>query len=266
MHILMFGHLTILDGGRRLGAGDLGGIKPKEILELLLLARGHFVSTDVLAEELWPARTPKDAAAAINTYVSVLRHRMFSDRADAKQVLVTAPRAYRLAVEALTIDRDRFDDLVVEAERAPRQTRLRILSEAVALVRGDLLGDAPYNSWVQDDRQLYRDRATRAHLALSRDWLLESQATTALRCAEAALRLSRYSEEAFRLAMLANYALGHDDIARQTYRRCCNFLANELGVDVTTETAELAASIDAGVPAAILISPAAAPFDTAIAV
>jgi DNA-binding SARP family transcriptional activator len=52
--IRLFGPLTIEDGGRTLGPRDLGGARPKQVLEILLAARGHHVATDRLADLLWP--------------------------------------------------------------------------------------------------------------------------------------------------------------------------------------------------------------------
>lgn len=41
--IRLFGPLAIEDGERRLGPGDLGGSRPKQVLEILIAARGHRV-------------------------------------------------------------------------------------------------------------------------------------------------------------------------------------------------------------------------------
>ena len=48
--IRLFGSLSIDDGERRLGPADLGGVRPKQVLEILLAARGHRVPVDRLAE------------------------------------------------------------------------------------------------------------------------------------------------------------------------------------------------------------------------
>ena len=47
--IRLFGPLEIHDGERILGPRDLGGARPKQVLEILLTARGHRVPTDRLA-------------------------------------------------------------------------------------------------------------------------------------------------------------------------------------------------------------------------
>jgi len=39
LQISLFGPLEILDGSRRLGPADLGGLKPKQLLQILLTER-----------------------------------------------------------------------------------------------------------------------------------------------------------------------------------------------------------------------------------
>jgi DNA-binding SARP family transcriptional activator len=255
MEISMFGPLVVRDGERVLGPGDLGGVKPRQVLELLLLARGHLVCNDVLADALWPeGEEPRNVAATLNTYVCVLRHSMFLDRVQARRVIVTGSGAYRLALDEVSVDLDRFDDLVVRAERANRTDRLRLLTAAVALSSGAVLEHAPYDEWVQEERLVYTDRTTRAHLDLARDWLAEGELACGLRNAELALSLARYSEEAFRLIMLANHGLGHHDIVRRTYERCRATLGRDLGVDPGPETDEMARSIEARIPVAGILA------------
>lgn len=48
----LFGPIEVAAGGRRLGPRDLGGPKAKQVLELLLVARGHSVTKGRLADQL----------------------------------------------------------------------------------------------------------------------------------------------------------------------------------------------------------------------
>jgi hypothetical protein len=78
--ISLFGPLAIREGNRSLGDRDLGGARPKQVLEILLAARGHRVPTDRLADLRWGERLPQNAAAALQTFISVLRRRLSADR------------------------------------------------------------------------------------------------------------------------------------------------------------------------------------------
>ncbi len=246
MEFSMFGPLQVRDGDHVLGPRDLGGVKPRQVLELLLLARGRLVSTDMIATALWAEGSePRNVVATLNTYVCVLRHSLFVDQARARRVIVTGAGAYRLALDEVSVDLDRFDDLLLRAEAAPRRERLELLTAAVGLASGPVLEHARYDEWVQEDRLVYEDRVTRAHLDLALDSLAGGQRSTCLRHAELALSRDRYSEEAYRLVMLANHGLGRHDAVRRTANRCRAVLDRDLGVPCGPETVQMLAAIEA---------------------
>src|SRR5256885_7583385 len=93
--IRLFGPLAIEDGARTLGPRDLGGSRPKQVLEILLAARGHHVPTDRLADLLWREQLPQNAAGSLQTFVSVLRRHLASGRERARELVVTEAEAYR---------------------------------------------------------------------------------------------------------------------------------------------------------------------------
>ena len=241
--IRLFGALDIEQGGRRLGPGDLGGARPKQVLEILLAARGHRVPTDRIAELLWGEERPKDVAASIQTFVSVLRRHLVVDREHARELVVTEQEAYRFATDLVELDLDRFDQLLERSSREPTRQARRSLAQALALVRGEVLEDEPYALWADDLRGSYQGRVLGARLEAADCALAERDFDDALVHSEAAVALDRFSERAHRTAMLALYALGrqHDALAR--YRMFRSLLADELGLDPTPETRALEAAI-----------------------
>jgi DNA-binding SARP family transcriptional activator len=254
MNVTLFGPLHVSDDSRSLRGNDFGGAKPRGLLELLLLARGRTMSKDELAETLWADSQPRNVAATLEHYVCVLRHRLFDDQARSRRVIVTTRGAYRFDATDVRLDLDVFDRLLLEAEYADECARRELLREAVMLARSDLLDDAPFAPWAQLERDRYRGQVARAHLWLARDAVLGGQFAGGVRHGEQALRFAPYSEEAFRTIMIADHALGHDDLARSAYTRCRQTLGAELGVDPTTETECVASAIDAGVATGDLIA------------
>lgn len=117
----------------------------------------------------------------------------------------------------------------------------------------DLIDDSPYAAWVQHDRDLYRGRVARAHLALARHHLGIGNHEGAVRHGEHALRFAPFCEEAFRVIMVSDHAMGMSDLARVTLVRCRQVLGDSLGLDPSTETETVASVIDAGVPAGELV-------------
>src|SRR5258707_13725651 len=206
--IRLFGPLVIEDGGRTLGPRDLGGARPKQVLEILLGARGHRVATDRLTDLLWPRQRPQSTAGSLQTFVSALRRHLTHDRERARELVITEAEAYRFATDLVDFDLDRFDELVERSAREPTWVARRSLEQALALVRGELLEDEPYAVWAQDLRGTYQGRGLGAHLDAADAALAELDYAGALPHPDASAELDRFSERAQRTASLALYALG----------------------------------------------------------
>ncbi len=254
----MFGPLTVAIDGRSLGPSDLGGVKPKEILEILLLARGRPVSKQALADSLWPGKKPQNVSGTLESYVSILRRKLFSDRSTARRVLVTGNGSYQLCPNHMSVDLDEFDQFLARADQLGAN-RLDLLRRASELAIGDLFEDSPSAPWVESDREIYRDRVTRVCLLMATEYLMTGDYIRAIRHAEKALEIRPYSEEVVRVLILANHGLGQTELARQVYDRCCALLGDELGLDCSTETADLAGAISAGATIRELLEAQACP-------
>src|SRR5258708_22803732 len=217
--IRLFGPLAIEDGARMLGPRDLGGARPKQVLEILLAARGHRVATDRLADLLWPRRRPQSTAGSLQTFVSALRRHLTHDRERAPEFVITEVEAYRFATDLVDFDLDRFDELVERSAREPTRRARRSLEQALALVRGDLLEDEPYAVWAQDLRGTYQGRVRGAHLGAADAALAELEYAAALAHPDAAAALDPFSERAHPTMMLALFAPGPQHHALQAYHR-----------------------------------------------
>jgi len=241
--IRLFGALAIETEERTLGPGGLGGARPKQVLEILLAARGHHVPTDRLAELLWGDERPQNVAGSLQTFVSVLRRHLVPDSEQARRLVVTETEAYRFATELVALDLDCFDELLERSAREPTSGARAALEQALELVRGEVLEDEPYTTWALDLRGSYRGRVLGARLDAADAALAERDFVAALVHAEAAAALDAFSERAHRSQMLALYALGraHDALGR--YRGYRTQLDEELGLEPTTETRALESAI-----------------------
>jgi len=105
VQISILGSLRVRVSDSELGQQDFAGVKPRELLALLLLARGRPVTKTALAEKLWPERQPKNVDGTLETYVSLVRKKLFPDRATARRVLTTSPGAYRFATDQVAVRR-----------------------------------------------------------------------------------------------------------------------------------------------------------------
>jgi DNA-binding SARP family transcriptional activator len=241
--VRLFGPIEVAAGGRRLGPRDLGGPKAKQVLELLLVARGHSVTKDRLADQLWGDALPKRAFAALENHVSVLR-RHLNGVGRGRDLVVTDPGGYRLAAERVDLDLDRFDERITAAGKAGTRMARELLSEAVrAGARGEVLEDEPYAEWAEELRRTYRARLLGVHLDAAESALAERDTTSAIDHAQAAMAIDPYAERAHRLAMLAHYAQGDQRESLAGYQRLRSLLSQDLGFEPTPRTQQVQAAI-----------------------
>jgi DNA-binding SARP family transcriptional activator len=241
--IRLFGPLSVEDGERSLGPGDLGGTRPKQVLEILLAARGHRVPTDRLAELLWGDERPQNVAGSLQTFVSVLRRHLTADPERARELVVTESEAYRFATDLVALDLDCFDHLLERSGREPTGRARAALEHALDLVHGEVLEDEPYTTWALDLRGSYQGRILGARLDAADAALAELDFAAALAHAEQAAALDGFGERAHRSQMLALYAVGRTHEALARYRHYRKHLDEELGLEPTAETRALEAAV-----------------------
>ena len=247
--VRLFGPISVGRGDASLGPRDFGGVKPKQLIELLLLERGRTVSKDRLADELWGEALPVSAAGTLETYMSVLRRRIPGGR----DLIATSPGGYQVVHDAIAVDLDEFDRLTRSAMSEEPAERYPHLAAAAALGRDPVLADEPYAEWVLPVRRMYAERHLQAVVQLAESCLLLGRFVEAAEHADSALSADALSERAARAAMLAHHASGNRARALRVYAELRAALAGELGVVPTQETTTLHGSIREGCPPAELL-------------
>jgi DNA-binding SARP family transcriptional activator len=237
--VRLFGALSVEIDGVRLGPRDFGGVKPKQVLEVLLVRRGRAVHKQEIAELVWGESPPHNVEATLETYVSVLRARLGS----ARGLISTEPAGYRFDAEGASFDVDEFDRLLRRAAGAPAEERRERLGAALALAGGELLADEPYGLWALDLRAVYAERRVQATCDLAETCLALADFGGALVGCEEAPLLDPVLERAHRVAILAHYGAGEEERALRAYERCRAALLEALGTTPTPETAATHAAI-----------------------
>ena len=98
---------------------DLGGLKQRAVLALLVLAGGDVVPADRLVDSLWGEAQPRNGTGALHSYLSHLRKRLEPDR-DARSregLIARHGPGYVLRVDADTVDAWQFERLLQQARR-----------------------------------------------------------------------------------------------------------------------------------------------------
>ena len=249
----MLGALEVLADGRPL---ELGPPRQRAVLAVLLLNANQVVTTDRLAEELWPGDVPKTAAKAIQVYISSLRKAFGESRG----ALETRGNGYVLRVETGELDLYEFERLLQHAEGEEPNARAETLRDALALWRGAPLADLTYEPFVEPEaarlealRLLALEERVEAELALGRGPELVPELETLV--AERPLQ-----ERPRAQLMLALYRSGRQAEALDVFREGRRILDEELGLEPGPALRELEAGILRQDPD--LVVPATAPTPT----
>ncbi len=263
LRVRAFGTLSIFSPVGSLGPRDLGGVKTKQLFELLLLSRRTSLSKTALADALWDTTFPQNVSATLENYVSKIRHHLFASSAAARDVIVTEHDAYRLAAEFVACDLDEFDNVLAQAGATTQaEEAIQFFDQAQHLATGELLEDEPNSPWVLAWRSHYRRRVIDMHLSAAEVAMRIGRFAVAEDHAERVLAMESLNERAVRVAMHAATELGCQHRALALYERCRGDLAEKLGIYPSEQTRLLQSLIVRQQPLPLASEPWASDFVT----
>jgi DNA-binding SARP family transcriptional activator len=230
VEIRLLGPLQVRDGD---GVVLLPRRQQRALLAALALRPNEVVSTDRLVADLWGERAPASATGSLQNTVSALRKLLGRD------VLLTQPPGYRLALEPESVDAHRFERLLAEARSSDAAHRAEVLAEALALWRGPALADLDEGDFARlEAARLDELRVTALEERIDAE--LELGAHAALVGELETLVATHPLRERLRgQLMLALYRCGRQAEALEVYRAARLALADELGLDPSLELQEL---------------------------
>lgn len=249
--------------------------KLRQVLALLLLRHNRIVQIKELVDELWGEDPPSSALATLQTYIYKLRKLLAEGQPPgADEPLRTKPNGYRFDVAAADLDLSRFGELTEQGyrllEQQQQERATEVLSEALSLWRGPALADVAAGeilgaevTRLEEWRLQALEMRIDADLGLGRHRDLVSELKT--------LTTQYPLHEAFQgKLMLALHRSGRRYEALTTYQRFRTVLADELGLEPSTNLARLQRallssdpSLEANAPTkAVVTEPAAKELST----
>jgi DNA-binding SARP family transcriptional activator len=248
----ILGSLEVLEDGRRL---DLGRLKERVVLAVLLLHANEFVSRERLVDELWGAAPPPTARQAVNVYISKLRKTLSRDGDDP---IATAEGGYRFRVDGDRLDAVRARTLLSEAQErmagGDTASASERLQEALALWNGPTLAGLQLESFGRDEvAQLDELRLSALMDRIDCD-LAQGRHERVLGELQVLVREHPLRERLRAQQMLALYRADRQADALEAYRETRHSLIDELGIEPSDSLQRLQQAIlrhDAalGVPA-----------------
>ena len=218
---------------------QLRSAKQQLLLAVLLLRANEPVSTDDLVDRLWGEDPPDGARATLQTHVMRLRNTLGDN-----SLVRTVPGGYSIRIEPDALDLTRFERLRSQARQAERSEdtaeEARLLTEALALWRGSAFTGHPTESLRLDERRWDTvERRNEVELRLGRHDAIVDELRSLV--TQQPLR-----ERFWAQLILALHRGGQQAQALDAYRRCCEVLADELGVDPNAELQTLHQAVLAG--------------------
>ncbi|SFT78980.1 DNA-binding transcriptional activator of the SARP family [Geodermatophilus amargosae] len=245
--IRLLGPLEVECGDRPV---RIGAAKERLILVVLALNAPRVVSTERLIDALWGEAPPESAGVSLRVLISRLRKSLAAAGCD--HAIHAQPPGYVLASNALDVDVDRFEALAARggAQLAAGSARAAAatLRTALALWRGEWLAES-------SEARLEGEaaRLTEARLAA-----VEARVDADLACGrhaelvgelEELCRAYRLRERLWAQRMLALYRCGRQADALAACQELRITLAEELGLDPSSELRRLETAILAQDPA-----------------
>lgn len=234
MQFNLMGTLEVLEDGRNLTPT---AAKPRQVLAMLAISASTMVSAEQLIDELWPDGPPSRAKTAVQTYVYQLRKllgRSFSS-SRGKEVLVTRPAGYVLAVPRDNVDIYRFRHLMERGKLVLRRGDISdaadLLRDSLRLWRGPMLADVTRGPRLEG-HSVYLEEQRMEALALRIEADLETRRHREI-IGELRLLVTthRLHEWLYVRLMQALHRSGRRGEALDVYRQLARLLRDELGVE-----------------------------------
>lgn len=235
MEIRLLGPLNVIGDDGALG---VRGARERALLAALGVRAGRVVHADRLIEAVWAGdRLPAHVDNSLQVAVSRLRRQLSAGGHD---VVRRATGGYRLAVDRDCVDALRFERLVADAANAEDAiTGARLLAESLELWRGEALADVEAHGWLHDEGvrlEELRVDAIEQHMSAQ----LASGGGGELVADLERLVAHHPLRERLRSALMtALYRSGRQAEALTVFDQTRRMLAEELGIDPSTELREL---------------------------
>lgn len=231
-HVL--GQLEIVSNGKPV---ELGPPRQRALLAVLLINAGKVVSLPTIIKSIWGADPPRQAMGTLQAYVSRLRKVLRNHIHPVS--LVHRHHGYMLEAEALLVDAAVFEALVKEGREALKAGDLEVArshaSDALKLWQGTPMGEL----YEYEFAVLEADRLEQVRLRALETWADACLGTGSYEDVTARLgeelRSSPTSERLGGKLMVAQYHSGQPTEALLSYQRMRAAIADELGVDPSSE-------------------------------
>ena len=226
--VRLFGTFEVRRKGAVLKAADMGGCKPRHILEILLLNLGTPVSKTRLVELLWGPQASDGAVATLESYVSGIR-RVIQPGNTKSGPLRTANGGYVLDPQLVELDLSEFHELVRAARQsAPAEAHV-LAMRALELAAEPLLGFELVADWAEEARTRHAAEKVAAAILAAETAAFLDKPELAVSLAQTAVRSEPLNERAWTILVAGYEQAGLPVEGLSAYERCRRLFDRDLG-------------------------------------
>jgi DNA-binding SARP family transcriptional activator len=230
MLIKLFGPTSVVTDAGGVPISDLGGVKPRQILEILAASPGAPVTKDRLADLLWDGEPPKSYIGTLESYVCVLRRKLGLSPGK-KSPLATTSNGYLLDPVAAVVDLAEFRRFAGLAAKARPAEGLRLAHKAMALVTGELLANETFAGWACSERKVFKREVVQVCGRAASDAIAIHDYEAAVDMARLGIGYDPLAEDVWQHLMRALAACGRGSEAIRAYFDLRTATVNELGME-----------------------------------
>ncbi len=220
--IRTLGGFAVVRGGTAVASSEWQSKKARELLKLLVAARGRTQHREVLMDRLWPDDDPAKTSNRLSVALSTVRSVLDPDKAHPPDHYLTGDRdALGLALDLIDVDIEVFLSSAERGlelwNRGERETGISLLESAEALYVGDFLEEDLYAEWSIAVREGCRSVYMQLGGVLGGAYLSESDYDAAGRLFLRMLERDRFHEVAHLGLVRSMTKLGRHGAARRLY-------------------------------------------------
>ena len=245
LYIQTLGPFRVWRKGQEIERSAWGREKALHLLQLLVCRRERPMHREEILDALWKESAGSTATTGLRVALSALRHALEPEReAGVESPFVRRDGdTIRLGLElGVRVDADEFSRLLKAAraqESVNEDEAIARYESALALYRGEFLGDNRYSEWAEGERQERRREFIVSAERLTSLLVRSGEFERAVRWAETMLQHDPLWEPAYALLMEAFWRQGNRALAVRTFNRCRKRLKEALGVAPSRATMAL---------------------------
>jgi LuxR family maltose regulon positive regulatory protein len=243
LRVQMLGTFRVWRGPHEIQAREWQREKARQLFQLLLTHRGHWVQREQICAWLWPDADLESAERQFKVTLNALNSALEPTRPPRVSPFFIRRQglAYSFAPSyGVWIDVDEFE-LRAQAGLTgdePEFTRHNA-QIAVQLYRGDYLAESLYDQWTTEERERLMARYLATAVGYAERLSRDGDQAQAVQLCEQVLRRDRCYEEAYQVLMRAHARAGSRSQALRSFSRCVQSLQDELGMEPLPETKAL---------------------------